>query len=316
MKKIKKAVFILPHFGKLPNYFPLYLTSCKYCTDFDWLIFTDDHTSYMYPENVKVIYMSFQDIKDLIQSKFGFEISLENPYKLCDFRPAFGFVFHDYIVDYKFWGHADPDCIWGNLNIYLSDNLLYSYNKLFLLGHLTLYKNTDVNNKMFMRNLCDHERYKEVMGSPSSMYFDEAKYNGSINDIYIAYNEPIYEDKNRADICPIIHAMRTVLYESPKSEVLIEPFRFQYFEWNRGVLNKVSFSLKRGRVIEECSYLHLHGGRKMKYTNFHADRFLISRNSFWKTGKYSRFFIVSIILLDSLFAFAIDNWFLIKRYCK
>ena len=83
-----KKILIIPYFGKFNNYFELWLKSCEYNTDFDWLIFTDDKTNYQYPENVHVHYTTFENIKDRINNLFEFEISLDSPYKLCDFKPA------------------------------------------------------------------------------------------------------------------------------------------------------------------------------------------------------------------------------------
>ena len=47
-----KVVLITMYFGKLPNYFSLFLKSCEKNKDFNWLIFTDDNTNYNYPKNV------------------------------------------------------------------------------------------------------------------------------------------------------------------------------------------------------------------------------------------------------------------------
>ena len=37
---VGKAIFIIPYFGHFNNYFQLFLNSCAYNRDFDWLIFT------------------------------------------------------------------------------------------------------------------------------------------------------------------------------------------------------------------------------------------------------------------------------------
>ena len=39
-----KVTFIIPYFGKLPNYFDLFLKSCKYNGGYRWIVFTDDKT--------------------------------------------------------------------------------------------------------------------------------------------------------------------------------------------------------------------------------------------------------------------------------
>lgn len=48
-----KVCFVVPYFGKFPSYFDLFLKSCKYNEDFNWIIFTDDKEDYDYPNNVK-----------------------------------------------------------------------------------------------------------------------------------------------------------------------------------------------------------------------------------------------------------------------
>lgn len=67
-----KVCFIIPYFGHLPNYFSLFLKTCAYNKNFDWLLITDDPTPYNYPSNFRVIYMSFEENYSLIQSKFDF----------------------------------------------------------------------------------------------------------------------------------------------------------------------------------------------------------------------------------------------------
>ena len=53
---MKKVAYVIPYFGKFPKGFDLFLMSCRNNPTIDWLIFTDDHTSYEYPSNVKVYY--------------------------------------------------------------------------------------------------------------------------------------------------------------------------------------------------------------------------------------------------------------------
>lgn len=90
---MKKCCFIIPYFGKLPNYFQLFLKSCEYNPDFNWILFTDDYYKFNYPQNVKVVYTSFEKLRKRVAEKFDFPISLEKPYKLCDYKPAYGYLF-------------------------------------------------------------------------------------------------------------------------------------------------------------------------------------------------------------------------------
>jgi hypothetical protein len=58
---------------------------------------------------------TFGDLAQRIRSFFDFEISLERPYKLCDFRPAFGEIFAEELAGFDFWGHSDLDLIFGQI---------------------------------------------------------------------------------------------------------------------------------------------------------------------------------------------------------
>ena len=90
---MKRACFIIPYFGKLPNYFQLFLNSCAPNKKFDWLIITNDNREFSYPKNVKKIFMEWNDFKRFAQKKFKEKLALEYPKKLCDFKPTYGYLF-------------------------------------------------------------------------------------------------------------------------------------------------------------------------------------------------------------------------------
>ena len=99
MVKNKICALILPYFGEFNNYFSLFLKSVEYNTD--------NENKYNYPPNVKVIKTSLDKVKNIADQKLGFSVSLEKPYKLCDYKPAYGFLFEEFIQDYEYWGHCD-----------------------------------------------------------------------------------------------------------------------------------------------------------------------------------------------------------------
>ena len=76
-----------------------------------------------------------------IQSHFDFEISLERPYKLCDFRPAFGEIFADELAGYDFWGHSDLDVIFGRIRDHLPA-AAFEADKILFNGNFSLYRNS------------------------------------------------------------------------------------------------------------------------------------------------------------------------------
>lgn len=97
---MKSIIIIIPYFGKLPTLFPFWLQSALNNPTIDFLFITDANIQPM--QNIKVINKTFSLLKEEIQSKFNFEIKLETPYKLCDFKPAYGYIFNEQIKDMTF----------------------------------------------------------------------------------------------------------------------------------------------------------------------------------------------------------------------
>src|SRR5829696_9046901 len=80
---------VAPHFGERPPYFPLVVRSMAANPDVSWLLLTDQPVPDA-PPNLALHLCEFDDLAKRIRGFFDFEVSLEQPYKLCDFRPAFG----------------------------------------------------------------------------------------------------------------------------------------------------------------------------------------------------------------------------------
>lgn len=133
---------IIPYFGKLPAWMPLFVKSCLSNPTVDFLIITDDYTfSDPDAQNIKVVRMAFSQMQELLKSKLGKNARLPRPYKLCDYRPCFGVIFDQYLSSYEYWGHCDIDTILGDIRGTV-DKLDYKkYDRLFTHGHFVLYKN-------------------------------------------------------------------------------------------------------------------------------------------------------------------------------
>lgn len=212
-----KIVMILPYFGKLPNYFDLWLQSAEKNSTIDWLIYTDDFTAYNYPSNVRVVYLTWDELKQRVQSKFDFKVALDTPYKLCDFKPTYGEVFSEDISEYDFWGYCDPDCIWGDIRKFVTDDILSRYNKIMIHGHWAIYRNTEEVSKWY-KTLEPREYHKQVFSSIDSFAFDEGepeKDNNNFNNIVSKNGHAIYWDYVFDDVWPKYNnfiAMRAINY--------------------------------------------------------------------------------------------------------
>lgn len=259
----KKCVLILPYFGKFNNYFQLFLKSCEENSTYDWMIFTDCTDEYDYPVNVHVISMTLQEMKKIAEKKLGFSIRMEKPYKLCDYKPTYGFLFEEYIKEYEYWGHCDCDLIFGNLEKILTPLLKQNYDKLFAAGHLTIYKNTEENNRRFMNPYQGKEIYKEAFTTDNIYVFDEdCRYDHNVHSIFIEQNAKIYH--NDLAMNPTIYSAKFVRarYSFEHREFVNEPYVKARYYWNNG--NIVALEVRENKIVaKEYLYMHLQM-RKMR----------------------------------------------------
>lgn len=269
---MKKICFIIPYFGEFPDYFQLFLKSCEYNSEIDWLIIGDDIREYDYPLNVFKIDMQFPELQELIHKKFDFEIRLEAPYKLCDYKVAYGYIFEEYLASYDFWGYCDIDLIFGNISKFITVSILNYYDKIGHLGHFTLFKNTPDNNMTFMLEIDGRKRYQEVFTTDRICVFDEWD-DISINDIFFKADKKIYLDTTWADIYPFDSYMRMVKYDIG-ARCGKKDNRNYFFTWNKGTL-LAKWKKKSKLYQKEIMYVHLQK-RKMK-----MDSNVILKNNFY-----------------------------------
>ena len=280
---MKKCCFIIPYFGKLPNYFPVFAKTCGYNLNYDWLIFSDDNEDYIVPKNVKIIKMTFEEIQKLIQSKFNFQISLNKPYKLCDYKPGYGYFFEEYIpVDkYKFWGHCDLDTIMGNLDKFLTDDILENYDKIFCLGHMILYKNTYENNRVFMQDYNGTVLYKQSFSTDQITVFDEThKGKNNVNSIFVSKGRPVYTEDLSLNMKILPTKFTKITFDFASYNYKIEDYKDALYIWEKGNLYRIY--IKDNKLIRE-DFLYAHfQQRKMKMNNkiVRLDKFKIVPNSF------------------------------------
>lgn len=242
---MQKIVLIIPYFGRFNNYYDLWLKSCEYNKTIDWLIFTDQKDKLYSKSNIRVVEISFIKFRKIIQSHFDFKISLNTPYKLCDFKPAYGEILQNYIGDCDFWGYCDMDMIFGNIRQFITDDVLNSFDKVLKHGHFTLIRNNKFSNAFYKIDIPGKHNYKEVFSSSENFAFDEWGGISSILDVcgIKQYYEVIYADVNFCyDFFQILNV-----------DVGYIP---QVFIWNQGKLCRKYYF--EGEIREqEFMYIHL-----------------------------------------------------------
>ncbi len=146
-KALKKIVFLMPYFGQWPEWFPLYLESCRWNPTIDWLFFTDCLVPENVPPNVLFISMSFQDYQKLASDRLDIVFETESSYALCNLKPTYGLIHQEYVEGYDYVGFGDIDVIYGDLRAFYTDEIL-RYNTLSthekrVSAHLFLIKNDE-----------------------------------------------------------------------------------------------------------------------------------------------------------------------------
>ena len=149
---------IMPYFGNSwPNYFPLYIESCTLNPQVDFLFFTDIPQDFTYPSNVRFMETTLEEVASLAGQVIGQPVVIQNPYKLCDLKPAYGHIFQKYIVGYDFWGYGDIDVIYGKWVPLIKEQMLLecdiiSFRPYWMSGALAIIRNEPATNLLYQES--------------------------------------------------------------------------------------------------------------------------------------------------------------------
>ena len=263
------VALVLPYFGKFNSYFDLFLESCRTNPSYDWLILTDNCNGYDFPANVHVVKSSLEEIRKLADKKFGFSVSLDTPYKLCDFKPAYGFLFEELLKDYDYWGHCDCDLLFGNLEKILTPVLCNGYDKVFAAGHLTLYRNTSENNRRFMKPHNGVEIYKEAYTTSAIYVFDEdcqMKHHtdNNVHSIFLEDGAKVFADDLSMNVSGRTAKFVRSAYDSVSRQFVCQLYQPARYYWRNDELFALVVK-KESEELERKDYLYIHlQSRKMR----------------------------------------------------
>lgn len=177
---MKKIGLINIFIGEFPWFFKFFLKSCETNPTVDFFIFTDVILDYPVADNIKIIPFSLNDFNQLALEKLGFEIDVKKGYKLCDFRPAFGILFSEYLQGYDFWGITDIDVIYGRIREFMTEELLEEYDivcvrNAFITACCMLYKNNEYINNLYKKS----KDYKMIFTASKNYAFDETNFENT-----------------------------------------------------------------------------------------------------------------------------------------
>lgn len=261
-----KKIVILPYFGKFNSYFELWLRSCEKNIGIDWLIITDNNINRNLPSNIKIVKKTFEELKSEFQSKFDFKICLNRPYKLCDYKQFYGYLFEKYLDGYDFWGYCDCDVVFGDISKFLPDSLFEKYDKLLRTGHLSFVRNSKEINELFKK----YDTYKIVLTSPAIYGYDE-----SVEGYHLGFAGELLEN----GFC---------FYRNDEMVADIDFRKFPFFVVSN-LEKSCVFSYEKGKIFRidrvngkleksEMMYLHLQKRLMRGEIRFDAENYIIYPN--------------------------------------
>jgi len=291
---MKKIALINCYFGEFPWYFPFFIKSCITNPTIDFLILSNAHYNGLLPDNVKIIPFTLKQFNQLATQKLGFEVDVQKPYKLCEFKPAFGLLFSEYLQDYDFWGMTDIDVIFGRIREFMTQEVLENYDIIcvrndYITACFMLFKNNDYVNYLFKKS----KNYEMVFTNSRYFGFDETNFE----QITIIEKQDIFKLN-----CEIETMQHVVLKEEGKGnlkvhfDLLVCDGTPGKIKWDKGLLSyKNQFEIL---LYHLQNYKNNFFAKNIFDWSEIPDRFYIDKYSFRKGNSimnYLRFFITNYI---------------------
>jgi len=290
-----RVAILHPYFGNIPPWWDIYIHGVGANSNIDFYYFTDLNLPTYGFENVKVVQISFQEIISLATKVLGFEVKISTPYKLCDLKPSYGQLFSEYIAAYDLWGHADVDVFYGNIQSWLTNNLLKEYDiiscrKHIISGQFTVYKNKKITNELY-KNILGFERLlnSNILNYIDEKYMTEAVMNAAVGGQLQFYGE----DALVEDALSETRGRKRLLLLFREGKIFDPIFKREYFMFH------FIHSKKREEFLQSlCLLNHLRNNKII----FHCDKLLP--------------FTMQILCKCLVEASFFDLWYIFKRLYK
>jgi hypothetical protein len=206
-----------------------------------------------------------QRIADAVQTP----VNLAVPYKLCDFKCAYGVIFQEELRGYDVWGHCDPDIVFGQIRRIVTDDVLDFYDKILMDAFMAFYRNSP-NANNFFRLTTPSINYQDVFADPRYRGLDEWP---GMAHILKHHNIPYFQQEIMATPDPLLYDLQAVY---------VKNYYPQAFVWNEGRILQLYWD---GTGVAETEFALIHlMRRKMKGPGFPVDsslrRFAITPEGF------------------------------------
>jgi len=190
-------------FGEWPWYINYFLHSVNANTSVDFILISDLTPTVTLPANIKLIKKTLHDIQKTISHKLSIHANLTEPYKLCDFKPVYGLIFEEHLINYNFWGHCDLDIILGDIRGFITEDVLSTYDIIspydkYITGCFALYRNNEKMKWLFSKS----KDYKKVFEERLYYAFDEC------NALQFLLNRGHHLDSLESEIESMTHVVK------------------------------------------------------------------------------------------------------------
>lgn len=257
----KSLVKIIAYFGQWPEWINFYIESCKWNPDIHWLIYTDCPEPENKAENVFYKKLSFKDYCDQVSSRLNIDFHPDSSYKLCDLKPAFGYIHENDIIHYDYYAFGDVDIIYGDIRKFFSDDVLEKYQLISthndrISGHLAVFENSARMRNSFRQIPKWRQKFEDTI----HQCYDEITYAR----VFLRFQKYPIVIQNLAKMlspyrrrCLFNEQYSTILSSIPWSNGSVE--HPQTWLWNQGKLTNT----KDGD--REYCYLHFMNWKSNRY---------------------------------------------------
>jgi len=175
---MNSIILIVDYFGAWPEWFPIYLESCRANPSVNWLFHTDCPCDFPDIPNVEFRRTSLSDYIAMASEKLGIKFCPTSSYKLCDLRPMYGELYEEEIRGYDFFGYTDIDLIYGDIRKFYTETVLRDHDVISavnwcLSGHLALLRNNDRYRRAYQRL----KNWREFLEDGEVRRFDEDEFS-------------------------------------------------------------------------------------------------------------------------------------------
>lgn len=172
----------MPWWGNAPAWLPQFFRRAAATTRIEMILLGD--AARFAPElNTSRMPVTMDEFEARASQLVGFPVrkrseSFPRGQSLCELRPMLADMYPDLLAKYEWWGWGEFDCVWGDWDSLLTDELMARYdmigsNSYSVTGPLTIFRNVPAMAKLYESRL-------DLVAIPEYANLDESGLNGVV----------------------------------------------------------------------------------------------------------------------------------------